>query len=485
MKKDNSKLILVIGIIVALIVITIGVGIILYFCTDIFKTEQQMFYKYLAQTENILQFIPEKNEQGDGITKGTVTMDLTSTDQEVANQTIPPRNFSLEYTVNRNSTEDKSSMQATLKYVDTDLFTLKYLRNQDTYALKSDEVINKYIGFENNDLKAFAARFGIADTSNIPDKIDPVDYKPIFQLTDEQKQYLKDTYFPIIAESISEELYSKGEENITVEDTQMSTKTYSVNLTTTQIINTIINMLEKAKEDNTLLQIIIDKYSIIDPESELTTEQLQEDIQDMLDDMNVEDIEEESIKITLYVNEKKLVRIDFSNDEGNIYVDFIGNAESNKIIIVNNLPLSEDNNITRIEILNEKYLYSVDTVVTINANNAGKEITLSIQTTTETEQDSINKTVIFNVNIDDTTYFTLNVNENTVFQEDVEIETLNDANCAKINNFTPEYAQQIFTGIGNRLQQLLQEKILLVMQTEMQGQQAGISGTNGTTNENL
>ena len=50
--------------------------------------------------------------------------------------------------------------------------TVNYLRNEDLYGLKFKDIVNQYVVFENNNLKEFVAKFGVVDTTNIPDKID-------------------------------------------------------------------------------------------------------------------------------------------------------------------------------------------------------------------------------------------------------------------------------------------------------------------------
>ena len=469
MKKDNSKLFLILGIVIALLAIIAG-GAILYFCTDIFKTEQQLFLKYLGQTENLSQFIPEQTAKYSGVTKGTVTMDLTSTDQTVANQTIPPRNFSLEYTVNKNVLEDKDSTEAKLKYINNDLFTLKYVRNQDTYAIKSDEVINKYLAIENNNLKSLAAKYGVTDTTYIPNKIEPIDFKELMKLSEEQKQHIVTTYLPIIKKNIPKECYSKDEATITVDEKDILTKTYSLNITSTQIKNIFEGILNQLVQDDTTLNMILEKYTIIDSESNITIDDIKTQVQEMLD--NIEITGEENNKITLYVNNEKVIRIEAMNAQGNMYVDFL----ENKIIITNNIEQNSDYVIDKIEISNEKYQDTQDFLIVIMANDAENNYTISLQNTVQTATENINKTMLLNVNISDTTYFTLNLNENTSITNNVDVPTLDNSNSAKVNEFTPEYTQQLIAAIGNRLQQLFLEKVSIIVQ--VQQQQAMVQSSN-------
>ena len=48
MGKDKKKVIII--AIVAIILIVLAIGVMLFFTTDIFKSDQELFFKYLAQT---------------------------------------------------------------------------------------------------------------------------------------------------------------------------------------------------------------------------------------------------------------------------------------------------------------------------------------------------------------------------------------------------------------------------------------------------
>ncbi len=187
--KRNEKIIISV---ILLILIFIIAGIAVYFFTDLFKSNKVLFYKYLAKNSNVISKYVEdttKNDleyikQNKYSTTGTISFDLVSNNQDIANQTVPARNFNIEYNMQADSINNKDSLQAKLKYLDTDLFELKYAHNNDLYGITSSEVIiNKYITFENNNLKELATKYGIADVSSIPDKIQMQNLSELFNLT--------------------------------------------------------------------------------------------------------------------------------------------------------------------------------------------------------------------------------------------------------------------------------------------------------------
>ena len=62
MKKRNVGLIVAI-IVIAVVIIVIGVLAALYFFTDLFKTEEQLFWKYLSKNSQVLDIMSNENAE--------------------------------------------------------------------------------------------------------------------------------------------------------------------------------------------------------------------------------------------------------------------------------------------------------------------------------------------------------------------------------------------------------------------------------------
>lgn len=73
-----------------------------------------------------------------------------------------------------------------LEYSNSTIFNLKYLHDEDIYALKSDEIVNAYVGVRNKNLNVLMQKLGITSNINIPDEIVPIDYLKVTNLTEQE-----------------------------------------------------------------------------------------------------------------------------------------------------------------------------------------------------------------------------------------------------------------------------------------------------------
>ncbi len=488
MKKSNSKLI--IGIIIASIIVLIAIiGAYLYFTTDLFKGNRQLFFKYLAKNGEVVEAISLNNKLEENITKNKhkeeaeMTFNVESNDTQIANQSIPARNFSVKYLAKVDPENNKKSSETTLKYLSTDLFILKYIRNNDLYALKSDEVINKYLAFENNNLKEFAKKLGIEDTSAVPDKIQPIDFETLFSITKEQQKAILQKYIGVINEQISKDNYeSEKDVAITVNGKNINANAYSLELNQDEIVSVINSFLNTLKEDDETLNILIEKIELIDSENTISLDYLKDILQNAIDGLNdIQIINEETIKITVYESNGELVRTEIISGNDIIYIDPERNDTDSRIVISfekgNELIQNEDSNlndtnnrlygfntgmeIKKIEIANQTQNSQNTNYVIVTFKTGEETIKVSTQSKTAIGDNIENNTVI-QVNISDNTYITSKIKATKTLADDIEIEELTKENSATINSFTPQYINTLSQAIINRLQSLYKQKLELV-----------------------
>lgn len=490
MKKSKTKLI--IGIIVVLVIAIIAIGsAYLYFTTDLFKGNQQLFFKYLLKNGDAIKEISYINESEliKNIKTNTykeeseVTFNVESNDNQIANQSISAANFNIKYSGIVDPKNNSKSSETTLKYLTTDLFTLKYIRNNDLYALKSDEVVNKYLAFDNNNVKEFAKKLGIQDTSLIPNKLQAINLEELFYITEEQQKALLEKYLGIINTQISKDKYSSQKDvAITVNNKNITTTAYSLELTQAEAIKVLISMLDELKNDDIILNTLVDKIKILDSESTITVNDLKEQLQNTINNLNnMQIINEETIKITVYASNGKLIRTEISSGNYIVYIDPEKNDTSSRIVISfengNKLLQNEENNADNIE----NRLYVINTLLNLKKVELAKQtgnnqntmiaivtlktgddiIKLSVQSKTEL-QDNIKNNTTINVNISDNTYITAKINTTTVPTDNIEVEKLTKENSATINNFTPQYINTLSQAIVNRIQSLYKEKLEIV-----------------------
>lgn len=490
MKKSNNKLVIAIIVILLIAIIAVG-GAYLYFTTDLFKENDQLFFKYLAQNGEIIKSFSTGNEDiVENVTKSKykeeaeMTFNVESNDPQIANQSISAGNFNIKYSSLVDPENNNKSSETTLKYLTTDLFTLKYIRNNDLYALKSDEVVNKYLAFDNNNIKAFAQKLGIEDTSSIPNKIQSTNFDELFKLTPEQQKVLLQKYLRVVNAQISKDKYkSKKDVTITVNDKDINATAYSLELTQDEVVGVLSSVLDELKNDDVTLNIIIDKIKILDNENTITLNDLKDILQNENDKLNnIQTVNGETIKITVYASNGKLVRTELAGGDDIIYIDPEENDTSSRVVISfekeNELLQDETNNTNRyedirIDIQNafpklkkvelaKQIQGNQDTIIAMVTLKTGNE-TIKVSTQTKTVVgDSIQNNTTINVNISDNTYITARINGTKVPANDIEIEELTKQNSATVNNFTSQYIATLSQAIVNRMQSLYLEKLEIV-----------------------
>lgn len=355
MKKSKTKLL--VAIIVILIIITIVIaGVYLYLATDLFKSNQQLFLKYLIENGTAIEAFSKKdntsllyNINQDKYSENlNINFNVESNDTRIKDA-IPVENFSIKSFAKVDSKNNMSYRETSLKYIDKDLFKVEYVRNGDLYALKSDEVINKYLVFENNNLKQFISKFGITDTSMIPDKIEAIDIERLFLITEKQQKDILQKYLPIINAKISSDRYkSEKEKNITVNGKDIVSNAYTLEMTQEEIIEIFTSILDTLKSDDNTLNLIMEKIEILDLNNNITIEELKDVIQNIIDDLGkIQPVNEETIKITVYESKGKLVRTEVAIGNDIIYIDTEKNSTSSHIAIsfenTNELQQNADN----------------------------------------------------------------------------------------------------------------------------------------------
>ncbi len=527
--KSGKRKIFIITTIVLIIFIIVAIGLYLFFFTDMFKGNQELFFKYLAQNDEIIQMFMKDStteaqnniKQNKYTTNSETTFDLVSSDMEIANQTIPARNFSIEHELKADPSNNRESSQTTLKFLTQDLFTLKYIRNDDLYAITSDEVINnKYLAFDNNNLKELAGKFGITDTSNIPNRIEAINLEELLYISDEDKTAIIQKYLQVINTQIPKEKYTKERDvQLTVNNQNIVANGYSLELTSSEVMNVIIQILQTLKTDDTTLNLILEKVRLIDSQSDITKETLISKIDEQINALNQNQTNQfENIKITVYESEGQLIRTELEADANKIIVDYQKTETAVRTLITlenNNNTNTEDNNslleenqtnntindeyqiigdenqsnsnnettqqakmnLKSIELAKETQNNQTNMVGILIFDTGEDSVTVSLQNKTNVT-DSIQNNIIFNVNISGETYFKTTINSNTTVTNDIEVEELTQENSATVNNFTPEYISKLTQDIINRLNQLYEQKLQIVNTVQQQSEQ-----TNAQTNQ--
>ena len=525
--RNKSKLVIAISVIVV-IVIAIVIGLLLYLKTDIFKSNQELFFRYALQNGEILEdfVIYSQNEVLDNIKKSEHTTDtnfnfqLVSNDPQIANQTIPARNFSMNYSKKADPVNNKASSETTINFLTRELFKLKYIQDGNLYALKSDEVVNKYLAFNNSNLKGLAKKFELEDISKIPNQIEKVDFKELLKLTDEEKEYLYTKYINVINKNVSKEKYKK-QTNVTINinDRDIITNAYTLELTKQEWTNLTISILQETLQDNQTLNILLQKVTLIN--KDISLDSLETILQNEITRLG-QTSKMGSVKVLVYEKDKQLVKtvIVDDNNEG-IGITYLKNNNAIKAVLDFNYTYVEepepepeapvddgyaviqdpnanqnqneqkteaweakeilkknkkkiDKSIIIKDIEIEKQIndgqYESTYILTYTKGDETVKVAMTDTTTNNITNGEVDSNIVININNNDTTYFTINAKTITKQTTGLVIESLVRENSATVNDFTPKYIATLTQQIVNRLKQLYNQKLEIVHTVQQEEQ---------------
>lgn len=290
-------------IIVLVLILTLGCATfaVLYFSTDIFKSEQEMFYKYAKQI-NLKEFIDlegysnyskrleNEAHASEGRFDFKVAGDLSVSESIKYNGYIDTANKTANYDISINKDDET-------------LLAMNYLKKQDLHGVLFKDVVNQYLIIENNNLKEFAYKLGVQDTSGIPDKIELPETSG---MNFEELNSILDKYLNIAIETIPEDNYSKIEKTqISVGDKKVEVDGYQVKLKLKDVQTILTKLLEQAKDDEQV-------FNLIKNDEMETFEDYQYAIEEALSSLSGEISKEENVDfatISIYKNGKNTVKL--------------------------------------------------------------------------------------------------------------------------------------------------------------------------------
>lgn len=432
-------------IIVLLVILILGGGAFagLYFMTDVFKSEKEMFYKYASQI-NLSEFI---NLESYNSYISRLEKESHSSDGIVGiNLKLGEQNFNenISYSSYIDSVNKKGSSTIELNRNDKKLISMHYLRNQDLYGIKFDDIINQYVVVENNNLKEFATKLGIQDVSSIPDKIEKPEINQSINVEELKNIYNK--YLNIVIQQIPEEKYLKLEKaNISLEDKTVEAEGYEIKLNLTDIQPILIKIFETVKNDEQIFNLI--KTTNLESEQEISFEEYQVTIQGLIEDLSQEISSAENkevLDIIVYKQGKNTVKLYIKIAEETVISIERASKLSLKIDTdYMSMQISKTNNSEEQEnwegILISKANEQEDARININITRTGA---------------LTSQKVAFNANIsailtqDSDSEINLEFSNNVNFGNNIEIEEFNEENKVVINSYSGEQIQALINNLG-------------------------------------
>lgn len=444
----NKKLIII--LISTLIVLLLAGGIFayLYIATDTFKPSNELFAKYingattdtvaLLKNDDLANYMTKKSNT---IYKNTGSMNLVDKSNE-AEKTIKLLDF--EGVVdNANKIVNEN---INLSYADAVNFPVKYARDNDKYALISSEVVNKYLAVENNGLKVFFQKLGIA-TSSMPDSINFDNIKTL-EFSPNEINTLSNKYINIINAKLTKDNFVKDKTNT-------KQPGYILTIKGNQLKDIEKEVLTNLKTEETITSKLSDSMK----------QQYENKIDSMVTELETTNFDDEYLKVTVYkkINDITNIVVDTNSFKSNITcsaniltIKYTPNKTNTNTDNTNNTQNKENTTNT------ENASQAEDTVVTFQLNKTIKG-TNNAYGVSFNISDSNNKNIMdiaLNMEVDNPTLndvnegYSVEVNSdsikskiecinNVTFKDDLQTEKLTDDNSVVLNNYSQSDLQNI------------------------------------------
>lgn len=448
--------------IITIVFIAIGTFAILYFMTDLLKSDRQLFWKYAFKNVELVKILSDENSSAQEQWKSTHSYTSEGDLNISITQKTGIQNVDLKTSSKYNNSTDRTYSDVTLYQGTSELLKASYIHNENIYAIYCKDIYEPYyIGIKNNDLKELANKMEIPDdvTSSIPNSISFGIKENASKISEKEMKYLFDTYSKIIINSISEERYTKTEKtNVTINNLRYETNGYQLTLNQDEIKQMLIDILTKAKSDTKTI-VILNKLFTTKNQTEPFN--VQEKIAQLLGELQTQEFENTTFDIIVYHVGKNITKTKINiNNEIVISLE-IDNSKVNK----NNATVAiegigENNTKLNMQIAFERQIISgmINYVTNIINNQNGYTIKMNTSlgnVSNDKIENSSKITIVDNDATIEATYYKTIKQAN----EALDIQQLTDSNAVIINNYPKNQLATFFTGLEEKAEQVFNDKM--------------------------
>ena len=411
MQKKNKKILIILIILCIILILGITFSI-LYFATDLFKSNQELFLKYASKAfENsedsfigtdINEYF-NKKEQTPYQNQGTITPNISTQNGQEQFENV--NNFDISYTGGIDNLNSRLKEDISLNYSNDSKMEFSYQKVGEQIGLQTDYVNSKYIVSTAEEIPNLDA-----DLGNVIEVLSKIQELKNIDLSWEEIARIRDTYFNVLSSNLTEDNFVKVSSS--------DVTGYQLNITGDELKNITLKLLETLQNDTETLDKINEYLKVQSSSNSITVN----DIAKLIEDINNnQDILNKTVKITVYVNGGNLNRLEI-------------NINENILDITKN---------------------KVDTNVGYNISFKGTgdnpvNILLNLNFTNITANEGITEDYEFQIGNNDITY-NYKLNNNINFQSVSNIEDFSDDNAMILSNYDSAEVTSFISQVRQRI----------------------------------
>ena len=412
-QKKNKGLRITIVILLIIILLLVGGIAYLYFFTDMFKSNEQLFFKYtsqIVQSENgfidnqLVQYFQKKNStsyENNGEITFEVAIPNIEDDLELAN------NFNITFTGKEDPTNSKSEKEISLNYSDSVKFPLTYRKTNTITGIQTQYIGSSFVSVRNDEELS-----GLEDINNLL-KLQNLEF------SNEEVRNLKTTYFDNILNTLDDSKFSTlTEGNLTG---------YRLTLTGEELKNTLVQILNALKADTNTTHKLNEILQGVGINSEID----EDSIDDLIESINDSEWNQD-IEMTVYAVGGNLSKVDIGMTGNTLTMSKEGNGQDITYTISLNTTKQDIS-----AVCTAKYS-------DLNSDNVTETYELTLEGIYE-ESNVVEQTENAKA------HNKYSITNNVQFKDGVEIEDLTEENAVILNDQDNEYVTNLMNAIQERI----------------------------------
>ena len=448
-QKKNKGLFVTIIILLVVILLLLGIMAYLYFFTDIFKSNKQLFFQYtaqLVQSENgfidntVLQYLEKKKStsyENSGDISFNVSIPSLENELELAN------NFNISFLGKIDANNAKSEREIYINYSDDVNFPFTYRKTNNITGIQTKYISSNFVAIKNDEeLSGYENLNRLSELQNI-------------EFSKEEIQSLKTTYFDNMLNNLDETKFSKLTEGELIG--------YKLTLSGEEFKNILVQILNSLKTDENTINKVNGILKALGRSSEIDIETIETTIQNINNDLEINN----AVEFTVYEKENRLTRVDISIAGNTLTINKQANGQEQAYLITANVSnesgnasLSFSTKYTGLDSdsVNENYEIILEGIPSDSIVEKAQNLQNEIQVTNIIEEPEMNSTEE-NVNNDSqnkTIHYQYMITNTVQFKDSVEIEDLTDQNAVILNDKDDTYVSNLMTAMQERLVQVNQ-----------------------------
>lgn len=372
----KSKKRLVIAIIIILILVLAIAGAVfayVYIKTDTFRTDQELFAKYISQNAETLQKFSDSQtiKQYDNlrnVEKFESNTKIKTTYSEGGEVSNAINNLYGTIVMQKDATDDYFYADGQVILDEQKYLESEIIKDKAAYGIRFTDVVKQFVTVkDDNKFNDVASDIGIdsAKLEKIMNGIDGTVKATDAIATEDETVTLKNKYMQLVIDTIKQGKFASNKKAvITYNNNTINTKAYSVSLTSEQVENLLVQILNNLKTEDTILNNL-----------QTSKEKYQEDIDKEINSLTSEK-EVPTVRITVYEQSGSTIRT-------------IVEIGTNKVIIENTETNGELKSNIQVSIINSDQTYEYKTQITKDSSENEENINLVTNVTKGDEQYTI------------------------------------------------------------------------------------------------